>query len=115
MSVVVLGMEMPGGCYICPLATHYGCLAMMKIFSKLTNVAVRPKGCPLRPLPEKHGRLIDCDEFVAQMRERQEAAYAWMENAQDDEARVRAEAVISFISEVTLTLAKMETIIEAEE
>lgn len=24
----------------------------------------RPDWCPLRPLPEKHGRLIDADELV---------------------------------------------------
>ena len=28
------------------------------------NVTARLKDCPLRPLPEKHGRLIDGDELA---------------------------------------------------
>lgn len=67
MSFVVLGMEMPGSCsfcdffydaYICKLLKYNFCSEDDKydVFSE------RLPDCPLRPLPEKHGRLIDADE-----------------------------------------------------
>lgn len=58
MSVVVIGMEMPESCLRCDLFAGNGCKATRTIFPDWVNVAARPKGCPLRPLPEKHGRLI---------------------------------------------------------
>ena len=53
MSVIILGMEMPEHCGVCGI----------EFCTKWINhdARTRPKDCPLRPLPEKHGRLIDAD------------------------------------------------------
>ena len=64
MSVIVLGMEMPESCLQCILFAGNGCKGSGKIFPDWLNVTIRPTGCPLRPLPEKHGRLIDQDEIL---------------------------------------------------
>lgn len=48
MSIIINGMKMPANCEVCPHA-----------FCHLDT-----RNCPLRELPEKHGRLIDADEFL---------------------------------------------------
>lgn len=63
MSVVVLGMEMPNRCFECPVIDTedgFWCSATNKSLRKEHGINLtRPKWCPLRPLPEKHGELID--------------------------------------------------------
>ena len=71
MSVVVIGMEMPKKCEDCEIETcdenYYGdefnhrCSLLYKGYTSRCRNAGRPNWCPLRPLPEKHGRLIDVD------------------------------------------------------
>ena len=66
MSVVVLGMNAPKSCYGCDLARFLStkepyCIRTMKVVGPPGK---RPNWCPLHPLPEKHGRLIDADELV---------------------------------------------------
>lgn len=73
MSVIVIGMDMPKSCRECCLeALGYFC---MPIESRNKDIDVwlrtqywrdigeRPDWCPIRPLPEKHGRLIDASEL----------------------------------------------------
>ena len=67
----------------------------------------------LPPIP--HGRLIDADAFAAEMKKRQEEAGKWLREAKDRETAVRADAVLSFLCEVKLTLDAAPTIIKAEE
>ena len=71
MSIVVLGMEMPTACVDCELY-HVGfayeddrCEAHKVIFGEEDDwvYETRPNWCPLRPLPKKHGRLVDADEL----------------------------------------------------
>lgn len=62
-----------------------------------------------------HGRVVDADAFSAEMRERQEAARKWKEEAKDSETAARADAVLGFLSEVKLTLDKLPTVIPEEE
>lgn len=74
MSVIVMGMEMPSCCSECEL--NYDCLGCSAIrndsafdrygFDMDTE---RFPNCPLRPLPQKHGRLIDADAFKTMCRE----------------------------------------------
>lgn len=64
-------------------------------------------------LPE-HGRLIDADAFAAEMKERQIEAGKWLREAKDHDTAVRADAVLSFLCEVKLTLDKAPTIIPAD-
>ena len=60
-------------------------------------------------------RLIDADAFAAEMKKRQEEAGKWLREAKDRETAVRADAVLSFLCEVKLTLDAAPTIIPAEE
>ena len=69
MSVVVLGMEMPNNCCECELCYDLmGCGATGEYFYKgglaesgFDSCNDRLPNCPLRPLPDHHGRLIDGD------------------------------------------------------
>lgn len=51
--------------------------------------------------------LIDVDAFAAEMKERQDKAEKWLRESKDHETATRADAVLSFIYEVKLTLDKM--------
>ena len=66
MSVIVLGMEMPEHCGKCDFEP---CMKW-----KNREPMTRPDDCPLRPLPEKHGRLIDADNFELYVQ------YEWEKN-----------------------------------
>lgn len=82
MSVVVLGMEMPECCQDCEghLVGEWNeydemcdtCIFVLsehpwepehKEIDGIDTSKSIPDWCPLRPLPEKHGRLIDADEL----------------------------------------------------
>ena len=73
MSVVVLGMEMPDNCE--------DCFAYWRnAYCTISNVQKGRKDmqnlCPLRPLPEKHGRLIDADALMRDVRKNSESYFA---------------------------------------
>ena len=51
--------------------------------------------------------LIDVNAFADEMKERQDKAGKWLREAKDHETATRADAVLSFIYEVKLTLDKM--------
>lgn len=53
MSVIVKGMEIPEDCDSCFVPSSH-CNLWLQV-----DVGYRHDDCPLRPLPEKHGRLID--------------------------------------------------------
>lgn len=61
MSVIVLGMEMPENCHVCGLCFGGLCYAIPPEVDEMCPDEDRPDWCPLRPLPEKHGRLVDVD------------------------------------------------------
>lgn len=65
-------------------------------------------------VPE-HGRLVDADAFLEEMKKRQDAAMEWKKEAKDSETAARADAVLSFLCEVKLTLDKLPTVIPEEE
>lgn len=65
MSVIVKGMEMPKNCNECRFAVDGWCYANPKQANgEALNKRIRTNWCPIRPLPEKHGRLIDGDELA---------------------------------------------------
>lgn len=108
MSVVVLGMEIPKSCESCGIP----CELWIR-----HKVGQRYPDCPLRPLPEKHGRLIDADDYAAEMKKRQDNAMLWKEKAarnNDMTIFARGDQAIRTFSEAKLTLDNMETIVEAE-
>lgn len=70
MSVIVKNMEMPNTCEECQESCEIGsnlfCLVVNDEnkwgWKKSENgFESRPVWCPLRPLPKRHGRLIDAD------------------------------------------------------
>lgn len=77
MSEVIVRMEMPKGCYECPMydfAVYRGkpmlcCNAHFALKSIPNNGNPRPSWCPIiGELPEHHGRLIDSDAFISTIR-----------------------------------------------
>lgn len=68
MSVTVKGMKMPKYCKEC--SNHYWFAGRIWCYylddsidgGENTDVS-HPHNCPIIPLPEKHGRLIDIDEY----------------------------------------------------
>ena len=63
MSVIVKGMEMPRTGWGCPLNSYGICIAKHETSDNCYEEL--PDWCPLRPLPEKHGRLIDIDDLYS--------------------------------------------------
>lgn len=112
MSVIIPNMKMPMSCLACPLAREmFNCLVCVGYFKdNLTGRRVyksdlkesdadfnRPDWCPLLPLPEKHGRLIDASKLW-------KAVFEMYGNEIDEtEANVFMELI-----------GKAQTIIEAE-
>ena len=65
MSVIVKGMEMPKSCADC-FAISEGLDWCKATGSEVFNPFPKddlPSFCPLSPLPEKHGRLIEADSL----------------------------------------------------
>lgn len=61
-DLVIRGMEMPEYCYECPC--HNGESGYCQAYkSGYLNSIERPAKCPLVPLTEGHGRLIDAEEL----------------------------------------------------
>ena len=57
MSVIVKGIDVPSDCDGC---WHPTCNLWHQ-----TDVGERHRGCPLRPLPKEHGRLVDASKMDA--------------------------------------------------
>ena len=70
-SVMIKGMEMPSGCYDCPiLQSSDGCFDFECPFNSYLLwhnaedvIRYRSDSCPLVEVPTPHGRLIDADEL----------------------------------------------------
>lgn len=115
-DIVIRGMEMPIRCINCPFKTYYHgdnrCLANRgkKIVWEIGND--RGRDCPLAPLPEGHGRLIDADAL--------QAKFELMENAFAEHGRPYSFAfkdggeMCAEWWTVQDALAREPTIIEAE-
>lgn len=66
MSVVVLGMEMPARCGKCDFWNEITfCAVTGANIREFIEKRTRADDCPLRPLPEKHGELIDRDALLS--------------------------------------------------
>jgi len=72
-DLIIRGMEMPKSCADCPMFDESWCMALpMKRWREANHRP--PKGerlpaCPILPLQEEHGRLIDADALMAQLGE----------------------------------------------
>lgn len=127
MSECVVRMEMPQNCFDCILHCDgnfedgngycrgispyqdYDCRPMEEM---------RPLWCPIIcSLPEGHGRLVDADAYSAEMKDRQDAAWKWRNEAigEEDEVKLaRAEGAFTAFVEAKLTWDKQATIVPAE-
>jgi hypothetical protein len=88
MSVIIHGMEMPKSCDECRLFNECWCMALgienwRKSYNKPPE-GERLPDCPLVPLPEGHGRLIDADALERVCKEiadcewnKKTAPYSW--------------------------------------
>ena len=119
MSVVVMGMDYTEHCIECKLrynGIHDFCIIEERDFDDEDCDAMErndwhPDWCPLRPLPEKHGRLIDADAFKAMCRE----------NVEDlrnsvilPHERTMVERLADATEALCLDLDEAPTIVEAE-
>ena len=79
MSVVVLNMEMPEIVSDCPLNSFGICHARGKgplnCWEASDAKGNLPDWCPLRPLPEKHGRMGDLDAIMNKLAEDKRDAF----------------------------------------
>lgn len=113
MSIIVKGMEMPNTCEECQESCEIGsdlfCLVVNdgnKWGWKKSDVGfyMRPDWCPLRPLPKKHGRLIEAERLRAEFPYSSEGMGGWRN---PDEALVHK-------TDVWAAIDCAETIVEAE-
>ena len=109
MSILIKGIDMPRNCDDCRLGID---CAYDESQDGYKMMGGRPHNCPLVPVPP-HGRLMDAEAFAAEMKMRQEEAGKWLREAKDRETAVRADAVLSFLCEVKLTLDAAHTVIPA--
>ena len=130
MSVVLLGMEMPHDCPHCEFAAigyaspmSSDCTLYCRAVDKFKDCATavlkdkpyevinhyndRPDWCPLVPLPEKHGRLVDVDAVVDKLLSMQ-VMYQML-----DDTRT-ADKIIHGIIRAKQTIYEAPTIVEAE-
>ena len=111
MSVIVNGVEMPKDCDSCWLPERICNLWLA------TDLNKRHSGCPLRPLPEKHGRLGDLDELQSSLRESVDECKKWikeLEKIGDNETLALANQAFCTFVEAALRLKSIPTIVEAE-
>jgi hypothetical protein len=63
MELYINGMEMPEYCYECPC--HNGESGYCQLYKDgYLSCIERPAKCPLVPLPEGHGDLVDVKELL---------------------------------------------------
>ena len=76
MSILIEGMEMPDTCTRCDyigLNVAIGCKVV-------TGTNGRADNCPLTEVPEPHGRLIDADALVEDMKYNERLWKTWCES-----------------------------------
>ena len=119
MSECVVRMEMPESCEKCPACDYEeGNCLLADDRNTLPHNRKRRSWCPIIcQLPEGHGRLVDADAYSAEMKDRQDAAWNWRNEAigEEDEVKLaRAEGAFTAFVEAKLTWDKQATIVPAE-
>ena len=61
---VYINMETPTSCGYCPLRHEARDGDECYLGASLTEYQKRPDDCPLVPVPEQHGRLVDASEKI---------------------------------------------------
>ena len=61
MSFIVKGVDLPKGCYECPIAKSYlDCLMKRQYVCPIGHT----DDCPLIQIPKYHGKIVDLDDLV---------------------------------------------------
>lgn len=68
MSVLVKGMKIPQKCYECDFEYAINRCPLVHEDTDEVRFTKRLNGCPLVELPEKHGRLIDADKLIEDLK-----------------------------------------------
>ena len=97
MSVMIKGMEIPSGCYDCPiLQSSDGCFDFECPFNSYLLwhnaedvIRYRPDSCPLVEVPTPHGRLIDADAYIDKHEE-----CGWLDDITVDEFNAITSTII---------------------
>ena len=76
MSVIVKGMGMPETCVDCDMC-EYSICAITNTYCG-ARYTKRNFDCPLLPLPDEHGRLIDADKLL---KDSGLASHTWIDKA----------------------------------
>jgi hypothetical protein len=85
-DILIRGMEMPKTCGLCKFCLDDSriCNGYCMFFHRRVNMMERDKSCPIVPLPEGHGRLIDADALERVCKEiadcewnKKTAPYSW--------------------------------------
>lgn len=112
MSIVVLGKNEPKKCIDCPLEGYDNddfvswCKAGAWGEIKCHNMpSEKPENCPVIPLPDNHGRLVDVDLLIKQVETLEKTWQAWK----------IAPSKETILGAVKYLLERAETIIEKEE
>lgn len=126
-DILIRGMEMPKTCVQCDLKrydqeriwTDNGIELLGAWVCKRTDEIIwntqRGENCPLDPLPEGHGRLIDGDVLLEQIRDGFDAAEKWVDAVKNDtEIKPRAEATVVAFWECGAKVKTAPTIVPAE-
>ena len=78
MSVLIKGMEMPKSCYVCPFCDYVSarCDAVKgNPYTQESRYEKRDDFCPLIEVPEPHGRMIDADALVEDLKRQCEEVF----------------------------------------
>ena len=67
MSVIIHGLNMPRNCLDCKIRGYRLVCPILDRYA-MNNKTDRRSDCPLVPLPEGHGKLIDADELMNRAR-----------------------------------------------
>ena len=122
MSVLVRGMEMPKGCFFCPMRIKIDpdtirCLATGNDFEETLAGTIERRNngnCPLVEVKEPHGRLVDADAFKetidyyireANWSDAHNEALGWAKEFIDNEQAV-VEAEVEDVASHTRQLAR---------
>ena len=108
---------MPCTCEECPMATEVGsdmhCLAFPGVtfrdFGRKAECGFesRPDWCPLRPLPEEHGRLVDVDAIIKELTDEKDESEKGYSGARKPGSSLFLDLLIGYLD-------GLPTIIEAE-
>ena len=76
MGVYIKGMEMPHSCEHCELCYDFMCCSVTDTHVDYPTMNTQRLGdCPLVALPEPHGRLIDADALVEDLKRQCEEVF----------------------------------------